>query len=108
MDSISRDTIKIDRDEKEVIITNNTPLYKSIKSGAAVSLFPIQEMMESIQSAAECVDPALSWFIGILTRVLEATYRCHVLEWTVTGVRSLQLSAEGLGIGGGSITMATD
>jgi hypothetical protein len=83
MELPSSDMLEIDRDEKKITITNNRELYSAIKSGAIVTLFPLQETLAAVRTAAECVDPALAWITEFLTRVLEATYLHHALEWTV-------------------------
>lgn len=58
---IDVDMIDIDRDRKKITIWDNERLYHLIESGAVVALFPLQQVLESAQAAAESVDPTLVW-----------------------------------------------
>lgn len=89
----SLDIIEIDYDEKEVIIRNNLQLYRALKSGAILALFPIYDAITSLQATVESVDPALTQIIEILT----AGYLYYRPLWNTRFVRSLTLNGSGSG-----------
>lgn len=93
MDRPLIDTIEIDPEKKKVTITNNRELYQFIKSGAAVSLFPMYELLESLQAAIETVDPVLARAAEALAWMLHATYLYHIAEWTLGHAVSLSAHA---------------
>lgn len=90
------DLIDIDQDEKKITIRNNRELYKAIKSGAILAVLPYEEILASVHTVAECVDPILGWATELLTPL--AIYSYH--EWTVTHLVTMEASAA-------SITTAT-
>lgn len=87
----SWDLIEINYDRKEIIIRNNLPFYRAVKSGALLALFPLYDVLTSFKAAAESVDPALAQIIDTLYQVLTVAYLYHRPQWTTRFVRSLGL-----------------
>lgn len=105
---IDVDMIDIDRDRKKITIWDNEQLYRLIESGAVVALFPMHQLLESAQAAAESVDPALVCVTELLTRALSAAYYYHVVQWTIGLGQTIHAPAAGVGIRVGDVSVSTD
>lgn len=79
--------VEIDRDEKRVIIEDHRRLYRFIKCGGVFTLIPV---WEALRTTLKSVEPELA----ALTRVVEAGFYYHILEYSLRYVDVINVSGE--------------